>query len=87
MNVFAGDVAETIKKYCDLSSKVDSDKTSSLTLQEVDTFLDELSTLTKEDEQTSAFSKLCEKANGDDLKVVSLQNPIFCLCYSRSVFT
>lgn len=68
-----GDVAETIKKYCGLSKKVDSDKTSSLTLQEVDTFLDELSTVTKEDEQTNAFSKICEKANSDDLKVVSFQ--------------
>lgn len=68
-----GDVAETIKKYCDLSTKVCSDQTSSLTLQEVDKFLDELTNITKEDEQTDAFSKLSEKANSDDLKIVSLK--------------
>lgn len=69
-NIFKGDVAETIKKYCDLSKKVDSQKTSVLTLQEVDKFLDELTEITKEDEQYKAFSNLCEKANGEDLKMV-----------------
>lgn len=42
-----------------------------LTLDEVDAFLGKLAQLSKEDEQTEAFRKLCRSTTADDLKMVS----------------
>lgn len=43
-------------------------KRSKMTLKEVDTFLNELTKLTKEDEQVAHFKELFEKSHPDDVK-------------------
>ncbi|XP_055381243.1 DNA ligase 3 [Condylostylus longicornis] len=65
-----GDVSETLKKYFELSEKIIPKKSSSLTLQDVDKFLDELSEITKEDDQIELFSIFCRRATINDLKMV-----------------
>ncbi|KAJ8675320.1 hypothetical protein QAD02_011106, partial [Eretmocerus hayati] len=65
-----GDVAQTIKIFFDRSSSVKPCQTSELTLQEVDEFLDKLSTLTKEDEQTQHFKSILRRCTSEDLRMI-----------------
>ncbi|XP_014214879.1 DNA ligase 3 [Copidosoma floridanum] len=65
-----GDVAMTIKRFFESSSAVEPRATSDLTLQEVDEFLEKLSTLTKEDEQTYHFKSILNRCTADDLKMI-----------------
>ncbi|XP_058794597.1 DNA ligase 3 isoform X2 [Phymastichus coffea] len=65
-----GDVAETIKAFYEKSSATKPQNTSTLTLQEVDEFLEKLSTLTKEDEQIYHFKTIIRRCTADDLKML-----------------
>lgn len=62
-----GDVAETAKKFFQLSTTCPPCKTSSLTLQEVDDMLEELSKVTKEESQLLQLTKICRKCTANDL--------------------
>ncbi|KAI4457498.1 dna ligase 1/3 family member [Holotrichia oblita] len=65
-----GDVSETIQQYFTKSKTCKEAKKSLLTLAEVDEFLEELSKLTKEDEQIHHFKKIVSKCTSNDLKVI-----------------
>ncbi|CAB3976556.1 DNA ligase 3 [Paramuricea clavata] len=65
-----GDVSETVKTFFEDSHDKTPSKKSTLTLQEVDHFLDKMSTLTKEDEQQNELSKITRKCTSNDLKYI-----------------
>lgn len=65
-----GDIGETIQDFFDKSAKVVPCKKSLITVQEVDDFLEELSTLTKEDEQMCQFKTVIKKCTANDLKII-----------------
>ncbi|XP_032454032.1 DNA ligase 3 isoform X2 [Nasonia vitripennis] len=65
-----GDVAQTIKTFYEKSITVRPSATSELTLQEVDEFLEQLSKLTKEDEQMDHFKSILKRCTADDLKMI-----------------
>ena len=65
-----GDVSETLKKYL-IRSKNAADK-GSVSLKQVDDFLEKLTTLTKKDEQERAFDKFVTgKLTGDEVKFLT----------------
>ncbi|OAD52215.1 DNA ligase 3 [Eufriesea mexicana] len=65
-----GDVAETIRIFFEKSVAVKPAAKSVLTIQEVDEFLQELSLLTKEDEQIHHFRSIVRRCTADDLKMI-----------------
>lgn len=66
-----GDVSETIRLYFEKSqSKLKPCKRSELYLHEVDAFLEELSKLSREEEQVEKFEWICQKCTANDLKVI-----------------
>lgn len=65
-----GDVAETIFKFFEDSKSVRPSKSSLITLEEVDEFLEKLSGLTLEDEQVFHFKQFIKRCTGNDLKYV-----------------
>ncbi|XP_064110363.1 DNA ligase 3-like [Macrobrachium nipponense] len=65
-----GDVAETVRVFFEMSSVLGPVKKSNLSIQEVDELLEELSGMTKEDEQSYVLKKICKKCTGNDLKMV-----------------
>lgn len=65
-----GDIGETIQHFFENNNKIIPSKKSILTIQEVDDFLEELTQLTKEDDQIEHFNKLIPKCTGNDLKVL-----------------
>lgn len=65
-----GDVAETIKVFFEQSHKLLPQTKCTLSIQEVDNFLEELSKLTKEDEQEKHLTKITKRCTGNDLKMV-----------------
>ncbi|KAK6175663.1 hypothetical protein SNE40_014070 [Patella caerulea] len=65
-----GDVAETIRDYFEQSSVLIPQKKSSLSLQQVDSVLEELSKVTKEDEQQKILTKIAKRCTSNDLKMV-----------------
>uniref|UniRef100_A0A0A9WG25 DNA ligase n=2 Tax=Lygus hesperus TaxID=30085 RepID=A0A0A9WG25_LYGHE len=65
-----GDVAETIREFFEKSSKLQPAKKSSLTIQEVDAFLEYLAKLTREEDQISHFTKIAAKCTSNDLKLI-----------------
>ncbi|KAL9899297.1 DNA ligase 3 isoform 2-T3 [Glossina fuscipes fuscipes] len=66
-----GDISEILSKYFTLSAKLVPQSISSLYLQEVDELLEELTKLTKEDEQTELLKQLCNQSTSADLKTVN----------------
>ncbi|GLH15713.1 DNA ligase [Gryllus bimaculatus] len=62
-----GDVAETVSKFFQESKHCRPSKNSHLTIQEIDKFLEELSQLTREDDQAHLFTQICEKCTSNDL--------------------
>ncbi|CAG9787145.1 unnamed protein product [Diatraea saccharalis] len=62
-----GDVAQTIKDNFTKSRTVKAALESTLTIQEVENFLEELSKLTKEEEQIYHFKKIIKKCTTDDI--------------------
>ncbi|XP_011309542.1 DNA ligase 3 isoform X2 [Fopius arisanus] len=65
-----GDVAETISTFFDTSTNSRPCTRSQLTLQEVDKFLENLATLTREDDQVSHFQSIIDNCTANDLKMI-----------------
>lgn len=56
-----GDVAETIRIFFEQSHKVKPAKKGNLSLKQVDDFLEELSKMTREDDQAYHFEQICSQ--------------------------
>ncbi|XP_011866733.1 PREDICTED: DNA ligase 3 isoform X2 [Vollenhovia emeryi] len=65
-----GDVAETISVFFENSAAVSPCAASVLTIQDVDLFLENLSRLTKEEEQIQHFRSILDKCTINDLKMI-----------------
>lgn len=65
-----GDVSETVFKFFETSDDCPPVKKSTLTIQEVDKFLDNLSLLSKEEDQLHLLEKITKKCTGNDLKTI-----------------
>ncbi|PIK55364.1 putative DNA ligase 3-like [Apostichopus japonicus] len=65
-----GDVSETVRKFFVESTGITPTKKSSLTLQEVDAFLDRLVPLTREQEQQAELARMTRKCTSNDLKML-----------------
>lgn len=65
-----GDVSETIQHFFTLSKTCKPANKSVLTMRDVDEFLEELSKLTKEEEQMHHFKKILPKCTANELKVI-----------------
>nr|XP_024219376.1 DNA ligase 3 [Halyomorpha halys] len=65
-----GDIAETIKVFFEKSSKVKPSQKSTLTLHDVDQFLEYLSKLTREEDQINHFNKIIPRCTSNDLKAI-----------------
>lgn len=66
-----GDVSETVAKYFKKSRRAKAADESTLTLIEVDKFLEELSDITQEEPQVEHFNTICQKkCTVDDLKTI-----------------
>jgi len=64
-----GDVAETIGKFYEVSNTLKPPKKSDLTVHHVDKYLDELTKLTKEEEQQHLLKKVTMKCTLNDMKM------------------
>ncbi|GFS06592.1 DNA ligase [Elysia marginata] len=64
-----GDVAETIRIFFEESKVLVPQKKSTLSLQEVDKYLDELSKVTREDDQQMVLTKVTKRCTSNDLKM------------------
>ncbi|XP_044758556.1 DNA ligase 3 [Coccinella septempunctata] len=65
-----GDIGETIQQFYEASSAIRPAKKSNLTVEEVDVFLEELSKLTKEEEQIAHFLSILKSCTSNDLKII-----------------
>ncbi|XP_018353062.1 PREDICTED: DNA ligase 3 [Trachymyrmex septentrionalis] len=65
-----GDVAETISVFFENSAAASPCAASLLTIQDVDLFLENLSRLTKEEEQIQHFRSILDKCTANDLKMI-----------------
>ncbi|XP_076802197.1 DNA ligase 3-like [Clavelina lepadiformis] len=65
-----GDVSETIFKFFESSDQCPPTKKSSLTVHDVDQFLDKLSLLTREDNQRELLEKITKRCTANDLKTI-----------------
>lgn len=65
-----GDIGETIQKFFEESKKIKPATKSKLTVRDVDEFLEELSKITKEDEQIDHFKSIVTKCTPNDLKII-----------------
>ncbi|KAL7641288.1 UNVERIFIED_CONTAM: hypothetical protein RMT77_008426 [Armadillidium vulgare] len=65
-----GDIAETVRVYFESSKYLPPVKKSVLTLQEVDSFLEELEGQTTEEAQASILKRAAQKSTGNDLKMI-----------------
>lgn len=83
----SGDVSETVAYFFAKSKKLEPKSESSLTLQEVDKFLDRLQQLTHEKDQIGHFEDLLGKSTTDDLKTLIrvIKNDLKMNCRARHV--
>ncbi|XP_033210020.1 DNA ligase 3 isoform X2 [Belonocnema kinseyi] len=65
-----GDVAETVAEFFESSVEVRPNLKSVVTIQEVDQFLEKLSTLTKEHDQMKHFKSFIVRCTANDLKMI-----------------
>ncbi|XP_033724639.1 LOW QUALITY PROTEIN: DNA ligase 3-like [Pecten maximus] len=65
-----GDVAETVRIFFEKSKNLVPVKKSTLTLQQVDYFLEELSLVTKEEDQQRILTKIAKRCTLNDLKMM-----------------
>lgn len=63
-----GDVSETIRHYFARSNNIRPANKSSLTLKQVDDYLDELTKVTKENDQSELLEEIAKKCTKEDLK-------------------
>lgn len=66
----AGDVSETISKFFESSRHIKPIDNSSLTVMDIDKFLDDLSTRTLENDQIEIFEEICKKSTTDDIRTL-----------------
>lgn len=66
----SGDVSETVAKYFGRSRGIKPAVESTLSISEVNEFLQQLSELTQEDPQEKHFREFCKKCTANDLKTV-----------------
>ncbi len=65
-----GDVSETCKHYFHKSNKIKPQTESRLTLEQVDEYLEKLSTITKENEQLEILTKIAKKCTTKNLATI-----------------
>ncbi|KAH3741324.1 DNA ligase 3-like isoform X2 [Dreissena polymorpha] len=65
-----GDVAETVKIFFEQSATLPPQKKCTLSIQDVDSCLDQLSKMTKEDDQERVLKQIANRCTGNDLKMV-----------------
>ncbi|XP_074662069.1 DNA ligase 3-like isoform X2 [Tubulanus polymorphus] len=65
-----GDVAETIKVFFEKSTNIQCAKKSFLSIQDVDKILDEMSNVTKEDDQQRVLTSMAKRSTANDLKMI-----------------
>lgn len=65
-----GDAAETVKTFFDSSNGLKPQTKCTLTLQEVDAYLEDLSKLTKEEDQMRLLKKIASRCTSNDLKMI-----------------
>lgn len=65
-----GDVAETVQTFFEQSTKCPPAAKSKLTIQEVDNFLEELTKVTKDDDQIRVLSDITKRCTANDLKII-----------------
>lgn len=65
-----GDVAETVRIFFEDSDLLQPAKKSTLSLQEVDKYLDELAVVSREEEQLRVLKKIAKRCTGNDLKMI-----------------
>lgn len=65
-----GDIGETVQHFFEHSNGLQPVKKSNVSVKEVDDFLEELSRLTKQDEQTHHLTKIAKKCTANDLKII-----------------
>ncbi|KAJ8980791.1 hypothetical protein NQ317_004793 [Molorchus minor] len=65
-----GDIGETIQKFFEESIKTKPAKKSTLTVKEVDSFLSNLTKLTREEDQMEHFQKIVPKCTSNDIKTI-----------------
>jgi len=66
----AGDVAETVATFFESSKNVKPSGKSKLSLHDVDDFLDDMTRLTREDDQLDALKKIVPKCTVNDLRML-----------------
>lgn len=64
-----GDVSDTCRYYFSKSNKIKPASESKLTLDDVDSYLDKLSQLTKENDQLKLLEEIVKKCTKNDLKM------------------
>lgn len=84
----SGDVSETVSEFFKKSKKPKPKTESSLTLQEVDKFLDRLQHLTHEKDQIDHFEDFCKNSTPNDLKacIRVIKQDLKMNCRARHVF-
>ncbi|XP_053379767.1 DNA ligase 3-like [Mercenaria mercenaria] len=65
-----GDVAETVKIFFEQSKVLPPQKKCNFTIQEVNHYLEDLTKVTKEDDQEKVLAKIAQRCTGNDLKMV-----------------
>nr|XP_002129234.1 DNA ligase 3 [Ciona intestinalis] len=65
-----GDVSETVYKFFESNTSCPPTKKSTLTIHDVDDFLENLSKLTREEDQLELLKKLAKRSTGNDLRTV-----------------
>ena len=66
----SGEISDTIKNFFEESTSMRPQKTPKLTIQEIDAYLDELTTITKEQEQFDYLRKVSLKCTADELQMI-----------------
>ncbi|KAF5303428.1 hypothetical protein FQA39_LY09972 [Lamprigera yunnana] len=69
-HVKQGDIGETIQHFFSESKKLPPAPTSTISIQEVDDFLEQLSQMSKEDEQMIHFKTMTSKCTSEDIKII-----------------
>lgn len=66
----SGDVAETVVKYFEKSKTIKPATSSTLTIKQIDKFLEDLSKFTQESQQQKHFEDFCKNCTIQDLKFI-----------------
>lgn len=83
----SGDVSETVSHFFNKSKKILPKSESSMSLQKIDEFLDQLQHLTHEKDQINHFEMICKQSTIGDLKTLIrlIKNDLKMNCRARHV--